>query len=87
MTPLRTSLRLLWLTIVDRRTPWMAKVLVTAALVYGASPLDLIPDAIPLLGQADDAAVLLGVLLLFLKMTTSVRAEIRKQNTIDMRPQ
>ncbi len=65
----------------------MAKVLVTAALVYGASPLDLIPDAIPLLGQADDAAVLLGVLLLFLKMTTSVRAEIRKQNTIDMRPQ
>lgn len=46
-----------------------------AALVYGASPLDLIPDLIPLLGLSDDAAaVVLGLLL-----TVRAIARLRSQ--------
>lgn len=38
-------------------TPWGAIFSVFMALVYGASPIDLIPDIIPLLGWVDDAVI------------------------------
>src|SRR5438128_2440845 len=42
----------------DERVPTIAKLVVPAALVYVASPLDLIPDLIPILGQVDDIGIL-----------------------------
>lgn len=45
-------------------TPWGAVLSVFMALFYGASPIDLIPDLIPLLGFVDDAAVV-PILLVF----------------------
>ncbi len=38
-------------------TPWHAKVIVTALLVYTLSPIDLIPDVIPVLGYLDDLII------------------------------
>ncbi len=38
----------------DRRTPWYAKVLGLCVLAYALSPIDLIPDPIPVLGHLDD---------------------------------
>ena len=38
----------------DRRTPWYAKALALLTVAYAASPLDLIPDFIPVLGYLDD---------------------------------
>lgn len=46
-----------------RRSPWGAFVSLVVALLYGASPIDLLPDLIPLVGLVDDA-VLIPVLLL-----------------------
>ncbi len=41
----------------DPRVPWHAKVLLGVSLVYLASPIDLIPEFIPVLGPLDDAVV------------------------------
>jgi uncharacterized membrane protein YkvA (DUF1232 family) len=47
-------LRLLGGLLTDRRVSTLDKVLVGAAIAYVVSPLDLVPDAIPFLGQVDD---------------------------------
>jgi uncharacterized membrane protein YkvA (DUF1232 family) len=50
----------------DPRVPWPAKIIAAAVVVYVASPIDLIPDFIPVLGHVDDLLVALigGALLL-----------------------
>ena len=40
-------------------TPWWAKGLVILILLYGISPVDLIPDVVPILGWCDDLSLLL----------------------------
>lgn len=57
--------RLIWGIVRDRRTPLPLKALLVAALAYLLTPLDLIPDALPIIGQADDLTVLLIVLDVF----------------------
>lgn len=49
-----------------RSTPWAAILSLLAALIYGASPLDLIPDIIPLIGWVDDALIVGFLILLAL---------------------
>ncbi len=46
------------------RTTWGPIVSLLAALLYGASPIDLIPDIIPLIGWIDDAVIVPLLLLL-----------------------
>ena len=48
----------------NRRAAWSPLLSIVAALLYGASPIDLIPDVIPLIGWLDDGlviALLLGL--------------------------
>ena len=48
----------------DRRTPWYARLTAGAVVAYAVSPIDLIPDFIPVLGQLDDLLLIpLGVML------------------------
>ena len=42
----------------DDRTPWYAKAIIGLAIGYALSPIDLIPDFIPLIGQLDDLIIL-----------------------------
>ncbi len=63
--PLRSELTALVLALRDPRTPWYAKVLAFCVVGYAMSPLDLIPDPIPVLGVLDDLILLpLGIALL-----------------------
>ncbi len=47
----------LYLAAKDPRTPWYAKALVICVVGYALSPLDLIPDFIPILGYLDDLII------------------------------
>ena len=45
----------LYLAARDPRVPWLAKVVAVGVVTYALSPIDLIPDFIPVLGYLDDA--------------------------------
>jgi uncharacterized membrane protein YkvA (DUF1232 family) len=54
----------LYLAARDPDVPWYAKAAAAAVVAYALSPIDLIPDFIPILGQLDDLVVLpLGIML------------------------
>ena len=62
--------------IADHRVPIAAKLVFGLSLAYVVWPLDLLPDfVVPLLGQLDDVAVLLGGLKLLLNQTPSAVLE------------
>jgi uncharacterized membrane protein YkvA (DUF1232 family) len=75
---LPTYARVVWGIVRDPRTPIGLKGLLLAALAYVVMPVDLIPDAIPILGQADDLTVLLLVLDLFIQ---NAPPEVRAEHT------
>jgi uncharacterized membrane protein YkvA (DUF1232 family) len=61
---LKQKLRALYLASRHPRTPWYAKALAVIVVGYAFSPIDLIPDPIPILGYLDDAILLpLGIWL------------------------
>ena len=59
----------LWLVFRHRETPWPAKALLILLLAYLASPIDLIPDVIPVLGMLDDLVVAAFALWLAYRLT------------------
>ena len=75
---LPTYARMVWGIMRDPRTPIGLKGMLAAALAYVVMPVDLIPDVIPILGQADDLTVLLLVLDLFIQ---NAPAEVRAEHT------
>ena len=62
----------------DPRVPWQAKALAICVAAYALSPIDLIPDFIPVLGYLDDLIILpLGVLLVVRMIPPEIMAEHR----------
>ena len=63
-TGLRQEIYAIYLAEKDPRTPWYAKALAVCVVGYAFSPIDLIPDFIPVLGLLDDLILIpLGVIL------------------------
>jgi uncharacterized membrane protein YkvA (DUF1232 family) len=56
------------LAVRDPRVPWYAKALGTCVIAYALSPIDLIPDFVPVLGYLDDLVLVPLVLLLVLRL-------------------
>ena len=59
----------LWLVFRHRETPWPVKAVLILLLAYLASPVDLIPDVIPVLGMLDDLVVAAFALWLAYRLT------------------
>jgi uncharacterized membrane protein YkvA (DUF1232 family) len=68
---LRIDVHAAWLAARDRRTPWYARAFGLFITAYALSPLDLIPDFIPVLGLLDDALLIPIGLWLFTRMVPS----------------
>lgn len=65
---LRVDVHAAWLAARDPRTPWYARAFGLLVTAYALSPIDLIPDFIPILGLLDDAILIPAGIWLFLKM-------------------
>jgi uncharacterized membrane protein YkvA (DUF1232 family) len=75
---LKRELTALALASRDPRTPWYAKALAICVVAYAFSPIDLIPDPIPVLGYLDDLVLIpLGIALTLRLIPDEVMAESR----------
>jgi uncharacterized membrane protein YkvA (DUF1232 family) len=75
---LKQELVALYLAARDPRTPWYAKVFSVCVVAYALSPIDLIPDPIPILGYVDDLLLLpLGIYLALRMIPAEVLTECR----------
>jgi uncharacterized membrane protein YkvA (DUF1232 family) len=72
----------LYLAARDPRVPWAAKLLAAAVAAYAFSPIDLIPDFIPVLGLLDELVILpLGIALALRLVPEAVMADCRARAT------
>ena len=55
---LKTDIPAVFLALKEKRTPWYAKIIAAVVVIYALSPIDLIPDFIPVLGYLDDLLIL-----------------------------
>ena len=75
---LKRDVHAIWLAARHPRTPRGAKLLALAVAAYALSPIDLIPDFIPVLGYLDDLLIVpLGILLVTRMMPPDLLAECR----------
>jgi uncharacterized membrane protein YkvA (DUF1232 family) len=77
---LKTEVYALYLAYKDPRTPWYARVFAAVVVGYAFSPIDLIPDPIPILGYLDDLLLIpLGAFLAVKMIPAQVMVESRER--------
>lgn len=79
----------LYLAARDPRVPWYAKLLAAFIAAYALSPIDLIPDAIPVIGLLDELIIVpLGIYLVIKLIPPEVMAELRRsaEERLERRP-
>jgi uncharacterized membrane protein YkvA (DUF1232 family) len=73
---LKTETYAIYLAYQDPRVPWYAKVVIAFVVVHTFSPIDLIPDFIPILGYLDDLVIApLGIAIALKMIPEDVLAE------------
>jgi uncharacterized membrane protein YkvA (DUF1232 family) len=75
---IKRDVHALYLAAGDPRVPWYAKVAAIAIAAYALSPIDLIPDFIPVIGYLDDLVIVpLGILLAVKLVPADLMSEFR----------
>ena len=79
---LKTDMHALLIAYRDPRTPWIARAWALLVIAYALSPIDLIPDFIPVIGYLDDLILLpLGIALALRLIPADIMDEARKNAT------
>ena len=78
---LKTDVPAVFLALKRKETPWYAKIMAAIVVVYALSPIDLVPDFIPILGYLDDLIILPVLIALTVKfIPKTVFEECRAQS-------
>ena len=72
---LKSDIPAIFLALKDKETPVSAKILATITVAYALSPIDLIPDFIPVLGYLDDVLILPALAALTIKLIPKEKLE------------
>lgn len=80
---LKRELRVYRVAVRHARTPWLAKGLLLAALVYIAMPFDLIPDFLPLVGHLDDLIIVPGLIAMAIWLIPADVLSECRQSAVD----
>lgn len=84
---IRRDVVALWLAARDPRMPWYAKAVAGLVAAYALSPIDLIPDFIPILGYLDDLIIVpLGILLAIRLIPSELLCELRAEAATRSKP-
>jgi uncharacterized membrane protein YkvA (DUF1232 family) len=76
----RDEIYALYLAYKDPRVPWYARAFAAVVVAYAFSPIDLIPDPIPVLGYLDDLVIIpLGIALAIKMVPPQILAECREE--------
>jgi len=82
---LNTEIYTLYLAYRDPRVKWYVKVFILLIIAYALSPVDIIPDFIPILGYLDDLIILpLGIFLVIKLIPQEVKEECRLKARADL---
>jgi len=65
---LKEKLPIIYIAMKSKQTPWFAKIVAFSVIIYALSPIDLIPDFIPILGYLDDLIILPFLIILAFKL-------------------
>jgi len=76
---LKSEAYVLYLASKDKRVPWYAKALAAVVIAYLLSPIDLIPDFIPVIGYLDDIIIVPAGIALTIKLIPAEALEEFKQ--------
>jgi uncharacterized membrane protein YkvA (DUF1232 family) len=77
-TNLKIEVYALYLAYKDPRVPWYAKIFIACVVGYALSPIDLIPDGIPIIGYLDDLILVpLGIAIALRMIPSEVMNEYR----------
>ncbi len=78
MRGVTTEVHALYLAVKDERVPWYAKVVALVVVAYALSPIDLIPDFIPIVGYLDDLVIVpLGIFVAVKLVPPGLMSEFR----------
>jgi len=78
--PIKRDALALYIACRDPRTPWYAKALAGLVVAYALSPIDLIPDFVPVLGYLDDLVIVpAGIVLVVRLVPAAVMQEAREK--------
>lgn len=80
---LKSDLPAVYMAMKDSRTPLLAKAIALGIVVYALSPIDLIPDFVPILGYLDDVIILPALMYLLIKVIPNdiwTEAQVKSEN-------
>ena len=82
---LKTDTLALYLAAREDRVPWYAKVTAAVVVAYALSPIDLIPDFIPILGYLDDLILIpIGIALVLRMIPADVMEDCRQRAQVEL---